>query len=134
MRSRLIRYATVTLVASLSTLSSSNAFRSVTNSGRSYRGHGTPLFSTVSVSHADAEGKKLFIDASIAKAIDDDLMSTEGFSLDQLMELAGLSVATAADHFLKKIGNCTKNKILVIIGPGNNGGDGLVRNCVPLFL
>ena len=123
MRSRLFRYATATLVASLSTLGSSNVVRSVSGNR-----HGATPFPPMSVSHADAEGKKLFIDAITAKAIDDELMGAEGFSLDQLMELAGLSVASAADHFLKTTGNCTQNKILVICGPGNNGGDGLVCN------
>jgi NAD(P)H-hydrate epimerase len=44
-----------------------------------------------------------------------------GFSLDQLMELAGLSVATATYKVFP-----TQPKVLVIAGPGNNGGDGLV--------
>ncbi|KAJ5176712.1 NAD(P)H-hydrate epimerase [Penicillium canariense] len=46
-----------------------------------------------------------------------------GWSLDQLMELAGMSVAQAVwrMHPLSKGQN-----ILVVCGPGNNGGDGLV--------
>jgi len=58
-----------------------------------------------------------------AAAIDKDLMSIHGFKLEQLMELAGLSVASsiAAKYNGKK-----GEKILVICGPGNNGGDGLV--------
>ena len=45
-----------------------------------------------------------------------------GFSLDQLMELAGLSVATA---LASEYG--PGSRVLVVAGPGNNGGDGLVR-------
>lgn len=48
-------------------------------------------------------------------------MSTPGFSVDQLMELAGLSVAQAAAAASPKRG-----KVVIIAGPGNNGGDGLV--------
>ena len=53
--------------------------------------------------------------------VDEELMGPLGFSVDQLMELAGLSVACSlADVYDKR------NKILVFCGPGNNGGDGLV--------
>ncbi|KAL1980399.1 hypothetical protein VTN96DRAFT_4185 [Rasamsonia emersonii] len=58
-----------------------------------------------------------------AAALDKDLMEVGGFSLDQLMELAGLSVSQAVYRFhpLSKGKN-----VLVVCGPGNNGGDGLV--------
>ncbi|KAF6821122.1 ai-bp family protein [Colletotrichum plurivorum] len=51
------------------------------------------------------------------------MSGTGAFSLDQLMELAGLSVSQAVFrvHPLSKGLN-----ILVACGPGNNGGDGLV--------
>jgi len=50
-------------------------------------------------------------------------MSTGAFSIDQLMELAGLSVSQA----VYRIHPPNKGrKILVACGPGNNGGDGLV--------
>src|SRR5689334_7494455 len=50
-------------------------------------------------------------------------MSTGAFSIDQLMELAGLSVSQA----LFKLQPPSKGRrILVACGPGNNGGDGLV--------
>ncbi|KAI6626440.1 hypothetical protein MCOR07_002453 [Pyricularia oryzae] len=50
-------------------------------------------------------------------------MSTCAFSLDQLMELAGLSVSQA----VFKVHPPTRGRrILVACGPGNNGGDGLV--------
>jgi len=50
-------------------------------------------------------------------------MSTGGYSLDQLMELAGLSVSQAV---FKLHPTSSGNRILVACGPGNNGGDGLV--------
>ena len=59
-----------------------------------------------------------------ARALDGRLMSDEfGFSLEQLMELAGLSVAAAIhDHYPLE----GHRAVLVLCGPGNNGGDGLV--------
>lgn len=63
------------------------------------------------------------ISAKSAAALDQELMSTGAFSIDQLMELAGLSVSQA----LFKLQPLSKGKrILVACGPGNNGGDGLV--------
>ncbi|KAJ5534220.1 hypothetical protein N7527_000474 [Penicillium freii] len=63
------------------------------------------------------------ISAKDAASLDKDLMETGGWSLDQLMELAGLSVAQA----VWKIHPPSAGKnILVVCGPGNNGGDGLV--------
>ncbi|MCJ1367136.1 hypothetical protein MMC16_006268 [Acarospora aff. strigata] len=63
------------------------------------------------------------LSAKNAAALDRDLMSTGAFSLDQLMELAGVSVSQAV-HRLQPL---SKGKnILVACGPGNNGGDGLV--------
>lgn len=58
-----------------------------------------------------------------AAALDEELMSTGAFSIDQLMELAGLSVAQAL-HILSPPQNSPN--ILIACGPGNNGGDGLV--------
>ncbi|KAL9948677.1 hypothetical protein D7B24_000635 [Verticillium nonalfalfae] len=61
--------------------------------------------------------------AKAAAALDKDLMSAGAFSLDQLMELAGLSVSQA----VYKVHPPSKGRnILVACGPGNNGGDGLV--------
>jgi len=45
------------------------------------------------------------------------------FSVDQLMELAGLSVATAIES---EYPSHSFPRVLVVAGPGNNGGDGLV--------
>jgi hypothetical protein len=56
--------------------------------------------------------------------IDEELMNTAGaFSLDQLMELAGLACAQT----LAKVYHKEKySRVLVCCGPGNQGGDGLV--------
>ncbi|KAH7112834.1 apolipo protein A-I binding protein-like protein [Dendryphion nanum] len=63
------------------------------------------------------------LSAKNAAALDQELMSSGAFSIDQLMELAGLSVSQA----LFKLQPLNKGKrILVACGPGNNGGDGLV--------
>lgn len=50
-------------------------------------------------------------------------MGPLGFSVDQLMELAGLSIASsiAAEYSVPSF-----PRVLVLAGPGNNGGDGLV--------
>ncbi|KAM1014172.1 hypothetical protein ACFX13_044847 [Malus domestica] len=58
-----------------------------------------------------------------AAEIDEVLMGPLGFSVDQLMELAGLSVATSIAEVYKP---SEYNRVLTICGPGNNGGDGLV--------
>ncbi|KAK6148443.1 hypothetical protein DH2020_019355 [Rehmannia glutinosa] len=58
-----------------------------------------------------------------AAEIDEILMGPLGFSVDQLMELAGLSVATSIAEVYKPDEH---NRVLAICGPGNNGGDGLV--------
>ncbi|XP_014858805.1 PREDICTED: NAD(P)H-hydrate epimerase [Poecilia mexicana] len=62
-----------------------------------------------------------------AQKIDEELFSDYGFSVDQLMELAGLSCATAVTRAYP-LSSLVKARpsLLVICGPGNNGGDGLV--------
>ncbi|KAI8893621.1 YjeF N-terminal domain-containing protein [Globomyces pollinis-pini] len=66
-----------------------------------------------------------YIDQELAQAIDVELMdpSIGGFSIDQLMELAGLSVAQSIQHCFPD-----SKKIFVCVGPGNNGGDALVAS------
>ncbi|ODQ56891.1 hypothetical protein WICANDRAFT_81718 [Wickerhamomyces anomalus NRRL Y-366-8] len=61
------------------------------------------------------------LSAKLAAAADQELMSTGGFSIDQLMELAGLAVAEATHKSFPLL-----KDVLVLVGPGNNGGDGLV--------
>lgn len=63
----------------------------------------------------------IFYSQNEAIAIDQELFTEYGFSVDQLMELAGLSCANAVVRLANKC-----DDILVISGPGNNGGDGLV--------
>lgn len=60
-----------------------------------------------------------FLSQRDAQRFDEELMSSAwGFSIDQLMELAGLSVACAVEkEFPAKSGA----NVLVVAGPGNNG-------------
>ncbi|MSQ09125.1 MAG: NAD(P)H-hydrate dehydratase [Dehalococcoidia bacterium] len=46
-----------------------------------------------------------------------------GVSQDRLMENAGLAIANAV---AEKLGNPWWKRVVVLVGPGNNGGDGLV--------
>ncbi|KAM5256625.1 NAD(P)H-hydrate epimerase isoform 4-T4 [Ctenodactylus gundi] len=62
-----------------------------------------------------------------AQAVDQELFNEYQFSVDQLMELAGLSCATAiAKAYPPTSMSRSPPTVLVICGPGNNGGDGLV--------
>ncbi len=57
------------------------------------------------------------LSAKSAAALDKELMSTGGFSIDQLMELAGLSVSQAGMHVYSS-GGCSfiqQNTINVLI-------------------
>ena len=64
-----------------------------------------------------------FVNSATARRLDERLMSKEGgYVIENLMELAGLSVASAVDDF----GRGEKLRVLLLCGPGNNGGDGLV--------
>lgn len=67
--------------------------------------------------------------ASNAAALDRELFTSFSFSLDQLMELAGLSVAEAVFRvypFSDVSSRKNRRRVLLVCGPGNNGGDGLV--------
>lgn len=61
--------------------------------------------------------------AAPAAKLDVELMSPDigAYTLSQLMELAGLSVASAFSKCFS-----SADPVLVFCGPGNNGGDGLV--------
>lgn len=83
----------------------------------------------VEATYADLDNadEVTYVDADLAKAIDDRLMSQPGYSIDQLMELAGYSVACAAHDMLYSKSSPNKSGVVYILcGPGNNGGDGLV--------
>lgn len=66
-----------------------------------------------------------FLNQAEATQIDVDLFNEYRYSVDQLMELAGLSCS----HAIAKcypIDRLARKGVLVCVGPGNNGGDGLV--------
>jgi NAD(P)H-hydrate epimerase len=70
-----------------------------------------------------------YVDAKQSRRIDERLMTSPGFTIDQLMELAGYSVAEASMDFITQVeerSDSPGKSILVLCGPGNNGGDGLV--------
>ncbi|XP_063718195.1 uncharacterized protein LOC134845213 isoform X2 [Symsagittifera roscoffensis] len=88
-------------------------------------------FSTISMCAAKKNVKHLT--AIEAQNIDEELFASGAFSVDQLMELAGLSVAQVvwAEYGVKVVPisideRSEDNNVLVLCGPGNNGGDGLV--------
>lgn len=85
----------------------------------------TALFSTQSTYDNINIMPTGYLNAADAAALDDELMSTPGYCLEQLMELAGLAVAEAVYQGIPPTVE-KKRKILLICGPGNNGGDGLV--------
>uniref|UniRef100_A0A915DI98 NAD(P)H-hydrate epimerase n=1 Tax=Ditylenchus dipsaci TaxID=166011 RepID=A0A915DI98_9BILA len=74
-----------------------------------FSGRSTKMWATKYLSQAEAV------------AIDQELFNDYAFSVDQLMELAGLACAQAIHATYPN-----EENILVIAGPGNNGGDGLV--------
>jgi hypothetical protein len=59
-----------------------------------------------------------YISSEFANKIDSSLFEC-GYSIDQLMELAGLAIAQIISQNYKK-----HSSLLIISGPGNNGGDG----------
>ena len=93
----------------------------------------TGVLSSSSSSKDAADTKVIdlgYLDATSAASLDEELMSTPGFALEQLMELAGLAVAEAVYAICQEDEEKSTTKkpveILCICGPGNNGGDGLV--------
>jgi len=69
-----------------------------------------------------------YINAETSALVDKELMGTYNYSIDQLMEIAGLTVAKVVnqEYVLKSKQN--NIKIITLCGPGNNGGDGLVAS------
>ncbi|CAN8253528.1 unnamed protein product [Cochlearia groenlandica] len=80
-------------------------------------------FSTKSIPNMSDSVSLSYLTQREAAEIDETLMGPLGFSIDQLMELAGLSVATSISEVYKP---SEYSRVLAICGPGNNGGDGLV--------
>jgi len=84
------------------------------------RQNGTP----VSVASSAPIPRGVYLSAEKAAKIDEELMGdVYGYTLNQLMELAGLAVAHAVADFAPLRETAC---ICVVCGPGNNGGDGLV--------
>lgn len=65
----------------------------------------------------------IYLSQQEAKELDSWLMSSSGaaFSLPQLIEMAGLTIATIIEKYYPK-----SHRIFIATGPGNNGADGLV--------
>lgn len=73
------------------------------------------------------QGQPRLLGQQESQAVDEELFTEYNFSVDQLMEIAGLSVAEVIVECYSPddLGNKTP-KVLFCCGPGNNGGDGLV--------
>ena len=57
-------------------------------------------------------------------SIDEELLATYKYTVEQLMEVAGLTVAeVVADIYPKQQ---QSDRVLICVGPGHNGGDGLI--------
>ena len=72
-----------------------------------------------------------YINAETSALVDKELMGTYNYSIDQLMEIAGLTVAKVVNNeFISKLKSSKEKniKIITLCGPGNNGGDGLVAS------
>ncbi|XP_019622959.1 PREDICTED: NAD(P)H-hydrate epimerase-like [Branchiostoma belcheri] len=77
----------------------------------------------------DATGSELplkYLGQEEAQQIDQELFNEYAYSVDQLMELAGLSCAVALAKSYPLTSLKKDATVLVCCGPGNNGGDGLV--------
>jgi NAD(P)H-hydrate epimerase len=85
---------------------------------------------TMTSTSTDTSGVTGYLNAADAAALDVELMSSPGFSLEQLMELAGLACAEAVYQVAQERRSLSSSteppQILLVCGPGNNGGDGLV--------
>jgi NAD(P)H-hydrate epimerase len=73
--------------------------------------------------------KLTFGSRELNQLLDQALMEKHGFPSETLMELAGLAAAQVADRLLtvrRDPSSTAPQTICVLVGPGNNGGDGLV--------
>lgn len=71
------------------------------------------------------KGNTPFIDLEKKKEVDKAMIDDYGFSLMQMMELAGLNLAILArNNFLKN--KPSGKKVIVVAGPGGNGGGVMV--------
>ena len=57
-------------------------------------------------------------------AVDKELVNTYKYTVEQLMEVAGLTVADIVSDIYPK--QKESDKILICVGPGHNGGDGFI--------
>ena len=69
-----------------------------------------------------------YINAETSALVDKELMGTYNYSIDQLMEIAGLTVAKVVNQEYVVKSKQNNLKIITLCGPGNNGGDGLVAS------
>lgn len=79
------------------------------------------VFMTVFPSHSFSS--KTLLSQEKALRLDLLLVQTFGYSIAALMEIAGLGVATVVDRLLDQEKH---HEIAVVVGAGNNGGDGWV--------
>lgn len=75
------------------------------------------------MSQLQTDNQIKFLSQDEAINLDNELFDEYAFSVDQLMELAGLSVATAVARAYPVDSH---DRPVICCGPGNNGGDGLV--------
>eukprot|EP00057_Strongylocentrotus_purpuratus_P002764 XP_003725195.1 PREDICTED: NAD(P)H-hydrate epimerase isoform X2 [Strongylocentrotus purpuratus] len=107
------------------------SFRRKGGGGRSNCGDNNAEFADVSCNHSKPEHPSIEVEYSCmgqkeAIEIDKELFDDYAFSVDQLMELAGLACATAIAQAYPASSMGGDPTVLICCGPGNNGGDGLV--------
>ena len=84
--------------------------------------------------HVTTTAQVTYLGQEAARELDNVLFDEYKFSVDQLMEVAGLCCAHAVGRAYPLHGERKGGRVLVICGPGNNGGDGLVAARHLLFL
>jgi len=107
-------------ILQFATFSNQPIFRTIISSPHTRKYN---LFANNTIQHRNMSTVR-YLSPAEAQKIDDELMGEViGYQTEQLMELAGLSVATAIG---KEYDSEKHQAVLVISGPGNNGGDGLI--------